>query len=36
VVQAKQNITDPDVRRTFVLLGDPAMKIKQPNAAPSH
>jgi len=30
VVQAKSKIADPDVRRTFVLLGDPAMQVKQP------
>jgi uncharacterized repeat protein (TIGR01451 family) len=30
VVKAKSNIADPDVRRTFVLFGDPAMKVKQP------
>jgi hypothetical protein len=32
IVKAKSNISDPDVRRTFVLFGDPAMKIKQPAA----
>ncbi|MBZ5689567.1 MAG: DUF11 domain-containing protein [Acidobacteriia bacterium] len=31
IVKAKSNIADPDVRRTFVLFGDPAMKVKQPN-----
>jgi len=30
VVKAKSSIADPDVRRTFVLFGDPAMKVKQP------
>jgi uncharacterized repeat protein (TIGR01451 family) len=30
IMKAKSNIADPDVRRTFVLFGDPAMKIKQP------
>ncbi len=30
IVKAKLNISDPDVRRTFVLFGDPAMKVKQP------
>ena len=30
VVKAKSSIADPDVRRTFVLLGDPAMRVKQP------
>ena len=29
VVKAKQQITDPDVRRTFILFGDPAMHFKQ-------
>jgi hypothetical protein len=30
IVQAKSQIDDPDVRRTYVLLGDPAMRIKTP------
>jgi hypothetical protein len=30
LVGAKANINDPDVRRTFILFGDPAMKVKQP------
>ena len=30
IVNAKASITDPDVRRTFVLFGDPAMRPKQP------
>ncbi len=30
VVKAKSKITDSDVRRTFVLFGDPAMQVKQP------
>ncbi len=29
IVKAKSNISDSDVRRTFVLFGDPAMKVKQ-------
>ena len=33
IVKAKSNIADPDVRRTFVLFGDPAMKVKQPRSA---
>ena len=33
IVKAKLNISDPDVRRTFVLFGDPAMKVKQPGTA---
>jgi len=32
IVKAKSSIADPDVRRTFVLFGDPAMKVKQPAA----
>jgi uncharacterized repeat protein (TIGR01451 family) len=31
IVKAKSNIADPDVRRTFVLFGDPAMRMKQSN-----
>jgi len=31
IVKAKSNIADPDVRRTFVPFGDPAMKVKQPS-----
>ncbi|HEV2400268.1 MAG TPA: C25 family cysteine peptidase [Candidatus Sulfotelmatobacter sp.] len=30
ILKAKSNIADPDVRRTFVLLGDPAMQLKTP------
>lgn len=33
IVKAKSQISDEDVRRTFVLLGDPAMQIKQPAAS---
>jgi hypothetical protein len=33
IVKAKSNIADPDVRRTFVLFGDPAMRVKQPGTA---
>jgi len=33
IVKAKSDISDPDVRRTFVLFGDPAMKVKQPAAS---
>ena len=33
ILNAKASITDPDVRRTFVLFGDPAMRPKQPNSA---
>jgi hypothetical protein len=32
IVKAKLQISDPDVRRTFVLFGDPAMQVKQPPA----
>ena len=32
IVKAKSQIGDPDVRRTFVLFGDPAMPVKQPSA----
>ena len=26
--QAKSQISDPDIRRTWILLGDPSMKLK--------
>jgi hypothetical protein len=29
IVEAKSHIADADVRRTFILFGDPAMKVKQ-------
>ena len=32
LVKAKTKISDADVRRTFVLFGDPAMQVKQPAA----
>jgi hypothetical protein len=32
IVKAKQQIGDPDVRRTFILFGDPAMQVKQSSA----
>ncbi len=32
IVKAKKKISDADVRRTFVLFGDPAMQVKQPTA----
>ena len=32
IVKAKAHIGDPDVRRTFILFGDPAMQVKQPSA----
>jgi hypothetical protein len=30
ILKAKTDITDPDVRKTYVLFGDPAMQLKQP------
>jgi uncharacterized repeat protein (TIGR01451 family) len=36
LVKAKSQITDPDVRRTFILFGDPAMQVKQPATAVAH
>ncbi len=30
ILKAKAGITDPDVRKTYILLGDPAMQVKQP------
>ena len=30
LLEAKSNIVDQDVRRTFLLFGDPAMQVKQP------
>jgi hypothetical protein len=32
IVKAKSHLGDLDVRRTFVLLGDPAMQVKQSTA----
>jgi hypothetical protein len=32
LLKAKSQISDPDVRRTYLLFGDPAMQIKQPAA----
>ncbi len=34
ILKAKSQISDVNVRRTFVLLGDPAMVIKQPASSP--
>ncbi len=34
ILQAKTQISDPDVRKTYVLFGDPAMQMKHPFAAP--
>ncbi len=37
ILKAKSHIGDPGVRRTYVLFGDPAMRVKQPAAnAPGH
>jgi uncharacterized repeat protein (TIGR01451 family) len=33
ILKAKSQIGDVNVRKTFVLFGDPAMKIKQPSAS---
>ncbi|HYM76013.1 MAG TPA: C25 family cysteine peptidase [Candidatus Dormibacteraeota bacterium] len=33
LLKAKSKIADADTRRTFVLLGDPAMLVKQPSAS---
>ncbi|MGA7854523.1 MAG: C25 family cysteine peptidase, partial [Candidatus Acidiferrales bacterium] len=35
ILTAKSNITDPDVRRTWILFGDPAMVVAFPNATPA-
>lgn len=35
ILQAKSGITDPDVRRTWILFGDPAMKLPLPNPTAS-
>jgi hypothetical protein len=32
ILTAKQNITDSDVRRTWILFGDPAMRVAFPAA----
>ncbi|HEY6767661.1 MAG TPA: C25 family cysteine peptidase, partial [Candidatus Sulfotelmatobacter sp.] len=32
ILKAKSQITDPDVRKTYILFGDPAMQVKQPTA----
>jgi hypothetical protein len=33
IVEAKSHIADGDVRRTFILFGDPAMQVKQSSTA---
>ncbi len=35
IVKAKSQISDADVRRTFILFGDPAMQVKQSSTAGS-
>lgn len=35
ILKAKSNIMDPDVRRTWILFGDPAMVVAFPNTAAS-
>jgi hypothetical protein len=34
ILKAKSHISDPAVRRTYTLFGDPAMQIKLPNHTP--
>ena len=36
ILKAKSGITDLAVRKTYNLLGDPAMQIKPPGSNPSH
>jgi hypothetical protein len=33
---AKTNITDDDVRRTWILFGDPAMVVAFPNSSATY
>jgi hypothetical protein len=33
ILTSKLNITDPDVRRTWILFGDPAMRVAFPAAS---
>jgi uncharacterized repeat protein (TIGR01451 family) len=35
ILAAKSGITDPDVRRTWILFGDPEMRLRLPAATPS-
>ena len=35
ILTSKLNITDPDVRRTWILFGDPAMRVAFPTASSS-
>jgi hypothetical protein len=36
IVEAKSHIADIDVRKTYVLFGDPAMQIKTAGSAAGH
>jgi len=36
ILKAKAQVADSDVRRTFVLFGDPAMTVKQPVSPATH
>ena len=36
ILKAKSGITDLDVRKTYILFGDPAMQVKPPMANPAH
>jgi len=35
ILRAKSQISDVNVRKTFVLFGDPAMQVKQPSSSPA-
>jgi uncharacterized repeat protein (TIGR01451 family) len=35
ILSAKAGITDPDVRRTWILFGDPEMRLQPPAASPT-
>jgi hypothetical protein len=35
ILQAKLGISDPDVRRTWILFGDPAMRVPLPTPKPA-
>jgi hypothetical protein len=36
ILAAKGGVTDPDVRRTWILFGDPSMRLQFPAQAPTH
>jgi hypothetical protein len=36
IIQAKAGITDQAVRKTYNLIGDPAMYFKLPGSSPAH